>query len=186
MINSLMTNRRKRHGIDTITVRGFPGDARGALVNVGGRVFSAATGRSGRVLLKREGDGATPIARMSLLHGFYRADRLPRPRSRLAMKPITPSLGWCDDCGHASYNRPVTLPFAGGHERMMREDGLYDICLVMDWNIRRRSRNMGSAIFFHLKAEPERPTEGCIAVSLRDMMWMLERVHRGTAVIVMP
>lgn len=186
MINIVMRNRCKGHGIDAITVRGLPGGDDRALVNVGGRVFSASMGRSGRALLKREGDGATPIARMSLLYGFYRADRVPRPRTSLVMKPITASLGWCDDSGNASYNRPVTLPFNGGCEQMMRGDGLYDICLVMDWNVRERRRNMGSAIFFHLKADPERPTEGCIAIGQRDMVWMLERVHRGTAVIVMP
>lgn len=186
MINSVMRNCSKGHAIDAIMVRGFPGDARRALVNCGGRVFCAMIGRSGRTFFKREGDGATPIARMPLLYGYYRADRLSRPQSRLVMKPIRHDLGWCDETGHAAYNQPVTLPFPAGHERMMREDGLYDICLVMDWNVSERRRNRGSAIFFHLMAEPPRPTEGCIAVRRRDMLWMLERLRPGVPVIVAP
>src|SRR3546814_4717158 len=75
---------------------------------------------------------------------------------------------WCDQPDHASYNRLVRAPFCRSHEEMMRKDGLYDICLVLDWNITSRRRHRGSAIFFHIAREGYRPTEGCVAISLAD------------------
>jgi hypothetical protein len=57
---------------------------------------------------------------------------------------------WCDQPDDANYNRLVRAPFGRRHEEMKRKDGLYDICLVLDWNVTARARNRGSAIFFHL------------------------------------
>ena len=66
----------------------------------------------------------------------------------------------------------------------MRGDGLYDICLVLDWNITSRSRHRGSAIFFHLIKPGYQPTAGCVAVSLRDMQRLIRFMRRGTVVRV--
>jgi L,D-peptidoglycan transpeptidase YkuD (ErfK/YbiS/YcfS/YnhG family) len=67
---------------------------------------------------------------------------------------------------------------------MMREDGLYDVCLVMDWNLSSRRRNAGSAIFFHIVRPGYEPTEGCIAVSLPAMRRLIRQMRRGTIVEV--
>ena len=48
---------------------------------------------------------------------------------------------------------------------MMRDDRLYDIVIVLDWNISERRRNHGSAIFLHVAKPGYAPTEGCVAVS---------------------
>ena len=66
----------------------------------------------------------------------------------------------------------------------MREDRLYDFCLVLDWNIRPRRRNGGSAIFMHLSRPGFRPTEGCIAVERRVMLRLLPHLSRRTAIHV--
>lgn len=71
---------------------------------------------------------------------------------------------WCDEPRNANYNRLVKAPFALSHEEMMRKDGLYDVCLVLDWNITARSRNRGSAIFMHLIRPGYEPTAGCVAL----------------------
>jgi L,D-peptidoglycan transpeptidase YkuD (ErfK/YbiS/YcfS/YnhG family) len=68
---------------------------------------------------------------------------------------------------------------------MHRADGLYDICLVLDWNITARRRHAGSAIFFHLTRPGYKPTEGCIAVSRRDMLRILPHLRPGTVVRVL-
>jgi L,D-peptidoglycan transpeptidase YkuD (ErfK/YbiS/YcfS/YnhG family) len=68
---------------------------------------------------------------------------------------------------------------------MMRGDGLYDICLVLDWNIRDRRRNRGSAIFFHLIRPGYEPTAGCIAVSLPNMRRLLAHMRKGSVVRVL-
>ncbi|WP_246660400.1 L,D-transpeptidase family protein [Nitratireductor sp. XY-223] len=183
MINRVNKDCVKIRALKSVIVRRHPRSENAALVSAGNVVFPAFLGRSGRRLLKREGDGATPRARMRVLGGFYRSDRLRLPQTRLTMTAIRSDDGWCDDPGHGAYNRPVRLPFARSHEKMMRSDGLYDICLVLDWNISERRRHRGSAIFLHLHAG--RTTEGCIAVDRRAMLWLLPRLSRRTVVEVL-
>ena len=166
------------HGI--VTVRRRPGHATKGLLSAGNAVFACALGRSGTSILKREGDGATPVSRMAVLGGFYRADRLKIGPTALVMRAIRADDGWCDAPGHAAYNRPVRLPFAKSHERMMRDDRLYDAGLILDWNIKSRRRHRGSAIFFHIARDGFAPTEGCIAVAPAVMRRLLRHMRRGT------
>ena len=169
-----------------ITVRPAPRNPRQAIVEAGDLTFRAALGRSGRTSRKREGDGATPIAGMRLLYGFYRKDRVKSPLgTTLPMMPIDRTMLWCDTPDDANYNRPVSPPFRKSHEAMMRDDHLYDICLVMDWNMSRRSRNLGSAIFFHLARPGYSPTEGCVAIRRRDMLRLLPLIGPETTVRVL-
>ena len=182
VINRVNKDCVKIRALKTVIVRRQPRRDNAALLDAGGMVFPAFLGRSGRRTLKTEGDGATPRAPMRVLYGYFRADRIRMPRTRLPMIPIRPDHGWCDAPGHASYNRPVRLPCALSHEKMMRKDGLYDICLVLDWNIGERRRHRGSAIFLHLSEG--RTTEGCVAIGRRAMLWLLPRLSRKTVVQV--
>ncbi|MDR6755679.1 L,D-peptidoglycan transpeptidase YkuD (ErfK/YbiS/YcfS/YnhG family) [Mycoplana sp. BE70] len=168
----------EKHG--TIVVRRAPAKKSRAILQYGGLRIPAAIGRSGTTALKREGDGATPIASMRLLHGFWRADRMKGPATGLPMRRIRPGMLWCDAPESPSYNRLVDAPFRASHEEMRRTDGLYDVCLVLDWNITSRRRNRGSAIFFHLIRPGYEPTAGCVAVTAGDMMRLLPFLRRGT------
>jgi L,D-peptidoglycan transpeptidase YkuD (ErfK/YbiS/YcfS/YnhG family) len=170
--------------IAEILVRRAPGKPCQAIVQAGPLTFRAALGRSGRTTNKREGDGATPIAAMRLMRGFFRGDHVRMPQTALPMTPIRPSMLWCDAPTDPNYNRPVSSPFTPSHERLMRADGLYDICLVMDWNITSRRRGRGSAIFFHLARPGYQPTEGCVAVMMRDMQRLLPLIGPQTMVRV--
>jgi len=176
-----MKQKRKanaRIGLAALTLRSRPGDpTRGILVGRG-LAIPCAMGRGGIRALKREGDGATPRARLRTVGGYVRPGTC-RAASRLPLEQIRPDLGWCDAPDDRNYNRPVRLPYSASHERMWREDGLYDFCLVLDWNIRPRRRNAGSAIFLHLARPGYRPTEGCIAVSRADMRRLLPLVSAG-------
>ncbi|WP_276119832.1 L,D-transpeptidase family protein [Pararhizobium qamdonense] len=169
----------------TITVRTKPGNPTRALVTFAGRTEEAAIGRSGTTARKREGDGATPIAPMRLIGGYVRHDRITRLQTALPLRFTPKDLLWCDEPRHALYNRPVSVPFTPSHEKMCRDDKLYDVCLVMDWNLRSRKRNGGSAIFFHLAKPGYPPTEGCVAVSLPAMKRLLRFMRRGTVVKVL-
>lgn len=139
-----------------------------------------ALGRSGMVSVKREGDGGTPIGTFRLLYGYFRADRGALPSSRLPMSPIGGHDGWCDAVGDRNYNRPVQLPYPESHERMRRDDRLYDVVIVMDHNITSRMSLGGSAIFFHIAKPDYPPTEGCVAISPADMRWLLPRIGPKT------
>ncbi|MCJ8519928.1 L,D-peptidoglycan transpeptidase YkuD (ErfK/YbiS/YcfS/YnhG family) [Pseudorhizobium tarimense] len=177
--------RRKAPPALVVTVQPAPGDPRRGFVSFGGLTVPAALGRSGRTVFKREGDGATPIAAMRLLYGFYRGDRALGLHTALPMRRIRKDMLWCDQPDHPSYNRLVRAPFCPSHEEMMRRDGLYDICLVLDWNVTSRRRHRGSAIFFHLIKPGYQPTAGCVAISLKDMRRLLPHLRRGTVVRVL-
>ncbi|WP_064696599.1 L,D-transpeptidase family protein [Rhizobium aegyptiacum] len=169
----------------TIVVRPAPGKKSRAIVRFGAITVPAAIGRSGRTIMKREGDGATPIASMRLISGFRRGERNGHLSTALSLRRIRADMLWCDQPGNANYNRLVRAPFGASHEEMQRSDGLYDICLVMDWNISSRARNRGSAIFFHLIRSGYEPTAGCVAVSLSDMRRLLPHLRKGTIVRVL-
>lgn len=106
---------------------------------------------------------------------LFRADREPRPATRLPVRALRADDGWCDDPEDRNYNRRVRLPYPASHEVLARSDELYDLLVVLDWNVRPRVRYRGSAIFLHLARADLAPTAGCIAVS----RWALRRLLRA-------
>jgi len=80
--------------------------------------------------------------------------------------------GWCDDPASNCYNRPVTLPFRAGAENLWRDDGVYDVIGIMDFNFSPRVKGRGSAIFIHLAHDDCRATAGCIALRRSAMQKM--------------
>lgn len=166
-------------------VRRRPGKASQGILSLEGRTFRCALGKGGIAALKREGDGATPLADLRVLGGYYRTDGAVPRRDRLGLTRIADDLGWCDAPDDRNYNRPVRLPYPASHERMRRRDRLYDVCIVLDWNISPRRRNCGSAIFLHIARPGYLPTEGCIALSPRDMQVILPLLSTRTVFRVM-
>lgn len=177
--------RKARKIITRLVVRPAPRDQRRAILQAGKLTLPAALGRSGRTSRKREGDGATPIAAMPLLYAYRRGDSGPWPATRLPMHRSRPNMLWCDAASDPNYNRPVRSPFKPSHEKLQREDELYDICIVLDWNVRSRKRRCGSAIFFHIARPGYTPTEGCVAISPRDMRRLLPHLGRKTVLHVL-
>lgn len=171
-------------GKNTIIVRPSPLGSSRALVQYGNLVFQAAIGLNGRTARKREGDGKTPITTMALISGFYRDDRGPRVKTALQLKPISNVMLWCDAPKDPNYNQLVRRPLKTSHEEMCRSDGLYDICLVLDWNVTQRKRGAGSAIFMHLIRPGYQPTAGCIALHPRDMRRLLPHLNTKTRIKV--
>lgn len=141
-----------------------------------------ALGRSGQRAIKREGDGATPLGCFRLIRGYYRADRIVRPRTRLPLRGLRRDDGWCDASGDRNYNRQVRHPYAASAERMWRDDDLYDVVVVLDYNVRPRTMGRGSAIFLHCARENFSPTEGCVAVRRADLVRLLGGASRSSAV----
>ena len=161
-----------------------PGRRNAGLLRAGGWRSPCALGRGGITHFKREGDGATPAARLHPCAVFYRADRFHRPLTALPLAAITPADGWCDDPADRNYNRPVSLPYPGRHERLWRKDHLYDLLVVLDWNLEPAIKGRGSAIFLHLAGPHSAPTEGCIAVAPSAMHSLLRIMTRQTRIEV--
>lgn len=163
-----------------------------ALLRAGNLTLLCRIGRAGATANKREGDGKSPTATLSILQGFWRSDRRLPPRTGIRLRPIRPFDGWCDASGHRSYNRPVTMPFRASHEEMARADGQYDVVLDLDWNRSCRRQGRGSAIFLHLtsteglaairRGATGGGTAGCIAVPPNRIDALLMRIGPATRI----
>jgi L,D-peptidoglycan transpeptidase YkuD (ErfK/YbiS/YcfS/YnhG family) len=122
---------------------------------------------------KREGDGATPFGRWPIRAALLRPDRIASlPGMALPWRWLRPEDGWCDDPQDAAYNRPVRHPYPRSAERLWREDGAYDVILVLGHNDRPPKAAMGSAIFLHCTAD-RAFTEGCVAITKADLLNLL-------------
>ncbi|MGD1880383.1 MAG: L,D-transpeptidase [Kiloniellaceae bacterium] len=150
----------------------------------GGQARRCAIGRGGLGRKEREGDGITPIGRWPMRRVLYRADRLEKPVTALPCQAIGPDDGWCDDPADPAYNRPVTLPYPAGHERLTRDDHLYDVVVVLAHNDDPVVPGAGSAIFLHVARNDYGPTEGCVALALPDLLDVLKAAGTGSAVAV--
>ena len=111
-----------------------------------------ALGREGVISAedKREGDGASPLGVWPIRRVLYRPDREAPPETVLQVEAMKPDDGWCDAPTDPNYNRPVTLPYPASAEQMWREDGVYDLVVVLGHNDDPVRPAMGSAIFLHL------------------------------------
>ena len=147
-----------------------------------GRAMQARIGKGGLRGIKKEGDGCSPRGCYAMEYGLYRPDRMTRPATRLPMVALAPHMGWCDDPFHQAYNTAVTLPFAGRHEKMWREDSLYDLVIVLSHNRQPAMKGKGSAIFLHCMAEDGRATQGCAAFPKEQFLAFLRRFEAGTRV----
>lgn len=155
-------------------------------LSVDSRTYRCALGHSGVTEDKTEGDGATPAGRFALRRVLYRADRLAPPETRLPVLPVEQDQGWCDDPAEPLYNQPVRLPFSGGHEILWRDDGLYDVIVVLGHNDSPPVPGKGSAIFMHVARPDYGPTEGCVALELGDLLEVLARCGPGDAIRINP
>src|SRR5581483_5800042 len=106
--------------IRTIFVRARPGQRSRGWLRAGPAAVPVALGRGGIVANKREGDGGTPYGRFRLRRLWWRADRLPRPSTRLPVRRIGSEDGWCEDPNDRRYNRPVRLSPKRPGDRLMR------------------------------------------------------------------
>jgi L,D-peptidoglycan transpeptidase YkuD (ErfK/YbiS/YcfS/YnhG family) len=151
-----------------------------------GGVAAAACGRGGVRPDKREGDGASPAGKFALLPGFYRADRIALPPTRLGMTALRPNDGWVDEPADPRYNRLVSLPYPAHHEEMWRADGLYDLVVPIGYNTDPALPGRGSAIFLHVARPDFAATEGCIAVAPDILTGLLGLLGPGSMITIRP
>jgi L,D-peptidoglycan transpeptidase YkuD (ErfK/YbiS/YcfS/YnhG family) len=133
-------------------------------------------GRGGIRADKREGDGGTPRGLFRLRQLWWRADRAPRPRTLLPVRPIRQDDAWSEDPADRHYNRPFRRAPGQPGDRLWRDDHLYDFIIEIDHNTRPRVAKRGSAVFIHLAREGFSPTAGCVGLTRNALNRLLERV----------
>jgi L,D-peptidoglycan transpeptidase YkuD (ErfK/YbiS/YcfS/YnhG family) len=143
-----------------------------------------ALGRRGIRADKREGDGGTPRGRFHPVRLWWRADRLVRPRTALPVRRIGRNHAWCEDPADRRYNRPFIRSANEPGDRLWRDDGLYDLVLEIDHNVRPRIAGRGSAVFLHLARPGFAPTAGCVALTRHDLTLLLSRIGAKTSIII--
>jgi L,D-peptidoglycan transpeptidase YkuD (ErfK/YbiS/YcfS/YnhG family) len=174
----------RRTPLYSIRVRTRPGRRSQGWLFAGPNTLRVALGRGGIKADKREGDGATPAGRFRPVRLWWRAERLPRPRTALPVRRIGPGDAWCENPADRRYNRPFQRSANEPGDRLRRNDGLYDLIIEIDHNTRPRVAGRGSAIFIHVARPGFGPTEGCIALKRHDLLRLLAMVSEKTRIIV--
>src|SRR5271155_1621494 len=173
-----------RISLARIDVWSRPGARRRGWIAAGSQRIAVALGRTGIKADKREGDGATPAGRFRPVRLWWRADRLPRPRTLLPVRRIGPDDAWSEDPADRRYNHPFRRSANEPGDRLCRNDGLYDLIIEIDHNTRPRVAGRGSAVFIHLARGGFGPTAGCIALKRQDLLRLLAAITPKTRIIV--
>ena len=91
-------------------------------------------------------------------------------------------MGWCDDPNSKEYNKLIKLPFKNSYEKLFKKENIYDIILVLNYNMSPIKKNKGSAIFIHIAKKNYKKTQGCIAIKKMDLLKILRKININTKV----
>jgi L,D-peptidoglycan transpeptidase YkuD (ErfK/YbiS/YcfS/YnhG family) len=146
--------------------------------------FKCALGKAGIGKKKKEGDNITPKGTYKIVNIYYRADRIKKITSKYKQIKITKNMGWCDDPKSKKYNRLIFLPCQYTHEKLYRKDNIYDLILVLNYNLRPVIKNKGSAIFIHVSRKNYKKTKGCISIRKNDLIFLTQIINKNTKVLI--
>ena len=132
---------------------------------------------------KREGDLITPKGEYKIKYILYRKDRV-KIYSKIRKIIIKKNMGWCDDPKSKQYNKLVKLPSKYKCEKLYKKENLYDIIMVLNYNMNPVIKNRGSAIFIHVAKRNYKKTEGCIAVKKTDLLKITQDLKKNTRVLI--
>lgn len=152
-----------------------------------GKRYPCATGKNGFTHDKREGDNCSPIGVFPLRECWFRKDKLgAAPETQLPLRETTKADGWCDDVASPEYNRHVQLPHTARHEKLWRDDDVYDVVVVIGYNDAPVACGKGSAIFMHVARPDYSGTEGCVALALPDLLEILPKLSPDSKIYITP
>ena len=144
--------------------------------------FKCALGKAGIGNKKIEGDNITPNGDFRIVKIYYRKDRVKKLSSKFKLIKIKEKMGWCDDPKSRKYNQLINLPSKYSHETLYRRDSIYDLILVLNYNMYPIIRYKGSAIFLHIMKNKYKKTKGCIALKKTDLLKLIEKINKNTKI----
>ena len=145
--------------------------------------FKCSIGKKGFNKEKKEGDETTPKGLFDLGNIYYRADRVPKPDSKVKKIVIKKNMGWCDDSKSKYYNKIIKIKknLNIGYEKLFRKDSKYDYLILIKYNYKKIKKDKGSAIFLHL-TKNYLPTKGCIALQKKDFLILCKLINKKTKI----
>ena len=146
--------------------------------------FRCALGKAGVQGSKREGDNVTPKGTFKIVKIYYRSDRIKKISSKFRPIKITKNMGWCDDPNSKNYNQLIKLPTKYGHEKLHKKNNVYDLIVVLNYNMNPIIKNKGSAIFIHVAKKKYKKTAGCIALNKIHLLKLIKKIKKNTKVII--
>tara|TARA_B110000971_G_scaffold216582_1_gene251844 strand:- start:1881 stop:2372 length:492 start_codon:yes stop_codon:yes gene_type:complete len=144
--------------------------------------IKCAIGKRGITSKKIEGDEKTPKGTFTLKSIFYRKDRISSIKTSLKKTIIKKNMGWCDDSSSRYYNRLVKLPFNLSAEKLWLKARVYDVIIIINYNLKPTIKNKGSAIFLHIAKRNYGPTKGCIAITKKDIILLISKINNKTKI----
>tara|TARA_Y100000766_G_scaffold33932_1_gene23724 strand:+ start:1702 stop:2202 length:501 start_codon:yes stop_codon:yes gene_type:complete len=141
-----------------------------------------AIGKRGIGYKKKEGDLITPKGKYKVKYILYRKDRIKKIQSKIKKIIIKKNMGWCNDPFSKNYNRLIKLPSHYSFEKLYRKENIYDIILVLNYNMHPIIRNKGSAIFIHVSKRNYKKTEGCIALKKEHLLKIIKELKSSTKI----
>jgi len=142
--------------------------------------IKCAIGKRGITNKKVEGDNKTPSGIFKFKSVFYRKDRIGKIRTTLRKIIIKKNMGWCYDSNSRLYNKLIKFPFKYKAEKLWLNKNIYDVVIVIDYNTKPVRKNKGSAIFFHIARKNYTSTEGCVAISKKNMNLLIDKINDKT------
>jgi len=144
--------------------------------------FRCALGEAGIKKKKKEGDNITPKGEFKIIKVYYRDDKVKNITTSIKKLKIKKNTGWCDDPNSKFYNKQIKLPSKFSHEKLYRDDNLYDLILVSNYNMNPIIKNKGSAIFIHVAKNSYERTKGCIALKKEHLIKLLSQIKKDTKI----
>jgi L,D-peptidoglycan transpeptidase YkuD (ErfK/YbiS/YcfS/YnhG family) len=144
--------------------------------------FRCALGKGGIKQKEREGDFITPKGKFKLIKIYYRSDRIKKINSTLKKIKIKKNMGWCDDVSSNYYNKQIKINKKISHEKLHRKDNVYDIIVVLNYNLNPIIKGKGSAIFLHVAKKKYNKTQGCIALKKNELLSLISKIKKNTQI----
>jgi len=144
--------------------------------------FRCALGKNGVKKKIKEGDNITPKGKFKLTKIYYRHDKIKKIISSIKKIKIKKNMGWCDDPKSNFYNQQIKLPSKFGHEKLYRNDRIYDLLVVLNYNTKPIIKNKGSAIFLHIAKKNYEKTKGCVALKKKHLIQLLVIIKKNTII----
>ena len=143
-----------------------------------------AIGKRGINIKRKEGDLITPKGSFKVKRVFYRKDRIKKLFIKIKKTVIKKNMGWCDDPRSRNYNQLIRYPFSFKSEKLFRSDNIYDIILVLNFNMNPIKKNKGSAIFIHVAKKKYLSTKGCVAISKIELKKLIKLLSYNSKIII--